>query len=111
MWVQLCSGIHRSLSGIQYTKKNLPAGGGHQIQCKQLSGGFFRSQDQRRSMSSDDCRKYPKHFFARTALALTVSIVAAGDIVAQQVPATIPGQSAGPTAGSFQGSVTTGQAT
>ena len=62
-------------------------------------------------MSSDDCRKYPKHFFARTALALTVSIVAAGDIVAQQVPATIPGQSAGPTAGSFQGSVTTGQAT
>jgi len=32
-------------------------------------------------------------------------------LIAQQLPSSVPGQSAGPTAGSFQGSVTTGNAT
>lgn len=61
-------------------------------------------------MSSDDCKKYPKHFFACAVPALMVAI-GAGQLAAQQLPATIPGQTTGPTAGSFQGSVPAGQAT
>jgi outer membrane protein TolC len=62
-------------------------------------------------MSSDHCREYPKYFCALVALALLVETAAAGRLVAQQLTASVPGQSAGPTAGSFQGSVTSGQAT
>lgn len=60
---------------------------------------------------SSDCRKYPRHFCACAALALVAVAMAPGRLIAQQLPASVPGQSAGPTAGSFQGSVTAGQAT
>ncbi|HEY1577988.1 MAG TPA: TolC family protein [Terracidiphilus sp.] len=62
-------------------------------------------------MSSDDCRKYPKHLFAFAAAALVVVYTGPALLFAQQLPASVPGQSAGPTAGSFQGSVQAGQAT
>lgn len=62
-------------------------------------------------MSSDHCRKYSDYFCAVTVLAVLVGTAAAGRLVAQQLPASIPGQSAGPTAESFQGSVTSGRAT
>ena len=63
-------------------------------------------------MSSDDCKKYPKYFCACAALALVVGAMAVAPAFAQQLPCLqIPGQSAGPTAGNFQGSVTAGQAT
>jgi len=45
------------------------------------------------------------------ALALTVGVMASGTLIAQQLPTSVPGQSAGPTTGSFQGSVTAGEAT
>lgn len=61
-------------------------------------------------MSSDDCKKYPKHFHAYAILALMAGAVLAVTSLAQQLPSQIPGQSTGPTAGSFQGSVTVGQA-
>lgn len=61
-------------------------------------------------MSSDDCRKYLKHFCACAALALMAGAIAVVHLSAQQIPQ-IPGQSTGPTAGSFQGSVVAGQAT
>jgi len=44
------------------------------------------------------------------ALALVAGAMASGVLIAQQLPTSVPGQSAGPTAGSFQGSVTVGQA-
>lgn len=62
-------------------------------------------------MSSDDCRKYPKHFFAFAAAVLMGVSIGPGRSVAQQLPTSVPGQSAGPTAGSFQGGVTAGKAT
>lgn len=58
---------------------------------------------------SSDCRKYPKQLFLCTAMVLGSAWT--GALVAQQLPSSVPGQSAGPTAGSFQGSVTEGQAT
>jgi len=61
-------------------------------------------------MSSDDCRKYPKHFLVCAAVALMAVAMTTAPLFAQQLPAQIPGQSTGPTAGSFQGSVTSGQA-
>ena len=60
---------------------------------------------------SSDCRKYPKQFIPLAALALVAGAMASGELIAQQLPTSVPGQSAGPTAGSFQGSVTSGQAT
>jgi outer membrane protein TolC len=59
---------------------------------------------------SSDCRKYPKQLFLCAALALVAGAMASGVLIAQQLPTSVPGQSAGPTAGSFQGSVTVGQA-
>jgi outer membrane protein TolC len=59
---------------------------------------------------SSDCRKYPKQLFLCAALALVAGAMASGVLIAQQLPKSVPGQSAGPTAGSFQGSVTVGQA-
>jgi len=44
------------------------------------------------------------------ALPLVAGAMASGVLIAQQLPTSVPGQSAGPTAGSFQGSVTVGQA-
>ena len=61
-------------------------------------------------MSSDDCRKYPKYPCAYALLALLVGVGTVLPVAAQQLPAQIPGQSAGPTTSSFQGSVTAGQA-
>ena len=60
---------------------------------------------------SSDCRKYPQQLLLCAALALMVTVSASGMLIAQQLPTSIPGQSAGPTASSFQGSVTAGQAT
>lgn len=62
-------------------------------------------------MSSDNCR-YPIHFcaFRTLGLALAGVAVVANPLIAQQLPSQIPGQSTGPTAQSFQGSVTAGQA-
>jgi len=57
-----------------------------------------------------DCWKYPKQLFLCAALALVAGAMASGVLIAQQLPTSVPGQSAGPTAGSFQGSVTVGQA-
>jgi outer membrane protein TolC len=63
-------------------------------------------------MSSDNSRKYPKHFCLHAVLALVALATTSGSLAAQQLPAQIPGQSsAGPTQGSFLGSVTAGQAT
>jgi outer membrane protein TolC len=62
-------------------------------------------------MSSDHCRKYLIFFHAFAALALMVGTVAPLQLYAQQLPVQIPGQSSGPTAASFQGSVTSDQAT
>lgn len=64
-------------------------------------------------MSPDNCRKYPIHFcaFRTLALALTGGAMVANPLIAQQLPTQIPGQSTGPTAQSFQGSVTADQAT
>jgi outer membrane protein TolC len=61
-------------------------------------------------MSSDHCRKYPDNFCAFVTLALMVGAAVAPRLHAQQLPQ-IPGQSTGPTAQSFQGSVVSGQAT
>jgi outer membrane protein TolC len=62
-------------------------------------------------MSSDHCRKYPNNFCGFATLALMVGAAAASQLLAQQIPQ-IPGQqSTSPTAQSFQGSVTAGQAT
>jgi len=44
------------------------------------------------------------------ALALMAGAMVPGMLIAQQLPTSVPGQSAGPTTGSFQGSVTSGQA-
>ena len=57
-----------------------------------------------------DCWKYPKQFFLCAALPLVAGAMASGVLIAQQLPTSVPGQSAGPTAGSFQGSVTVGKA-
>jgi len=57
-----------------------------------------------------DCWKYPKQLFLCAALPLVAGAMASGVLIAQQLPTSVPGQSAGPTAGSFQGSVTVGQA-
>jgi outer membrane protein TolC len=59
---------------------------------------------------SSDCRKYPKQLFLCAALALVAGTMASGALIAQQLPTSVPGQSAGPAEGSFQGSVTVGQA-
>ena len=59
---------------------------------------------------SSDCRKYPKQFLVCAALALMAGAMVPGMLIAQQLPTSVPGQSAGPTTGSFQGSVTSGQA-
>jgi outer membrane protein TolC len=56
---------------------------------------------------SSDCKKYPQQFLWCTAL--ITGVMACGTLIAQQLPTSIPGQSNGPTAGSFQGSVATGQ--
>ena len=60
---------------------------------------------------SSDCRKYPQQLFVCAALALMAGAMASGTLIAQQLPSSVPGQSAAPTAASFQGSVTAGQAT
>src|SRR3569833_2897865 len=60
---------------------------------------------------SSDCRKYPKQFFLRAAAPLMMGLMASGLLIAQQLPTSIPGQSAGPTSSSNQGSVTSGQVT
>jgi outer membrane protein TolC len=60
---------------------------------------------------SSDCRKYSSNFCAFATLALVVGTAAASQAYAQQLPTQIPGQSTGPTAQSFQGSVTAGSAT
>jgi outer membrane protein TolC len=62
-------------------------------------------------MSSDHCRKYPKHFFAFRVLVMAAGVLASRPMMAQQLPSQVPGQSTGPTAGSFQGSVAAGTAT
>ena len=64
-------------------------------------------------MSSDNCRKYPKHFCFYAVPALLAGMVTTSrPLISQQLPAQIPGQqSTAPTPGSFQGSVTAGQAT
>jgi outer membrane protein TolC len=58
---------------------------------------------------SSDCRKYPQQFI--WCAALIVGLTACGTLIAQQLPTSVPGQSAGPSAASFQGSVATGQVT
>lgn len=62
-------------------------------------------------MSSDHCRKYPRHSCVFGLLVLAAGAPSANRLNAQQLPSQIPGQSAGPTAGSFQGSVAAGQPT
>lgn len=60
---------------------------------------------------SSDCRKYPRQLFLCAAMALVATAMASETLIAQQLPTSVPGQSAAPTAGSFQGSVAAGQAT
>lgn len=62
-------------------------------------------------MSSDHCRKYPRHFFVFRVLMLGAGAIAVNSLTAQQLPSQVPGQSSGPTSGSFQGSVAAGQVT
>ncbi len=60
---------------------------------------------------SSDCKKYPTKFLMCAALALVAGVTATEPLITQQLPSSVPGQSAGPTPGSFLGSVPTGQAT
>lgn len=60
---------------------------------------------------SSHCRKYPRQLFLCAAMALVATAMASETLIAQQLPTSVPGQSAAPTAGSFQGSVAAGQAT
>jgi len=61
-------------------------------------------------MSRDDSSNNPMYFCAFAVLVMGLALLAPFRMRAQAVPAQVPGQSTGPTGASFQGSVTTGEA-